>query len=231
MITCVYGDATRHGWAREFQRACWVVSRTSGIAGDLVDPAPVSLALMASMLRGDAGKRFERPVWRLRESGDSLIGDTMTPDELRALDEDTHTSAYMKKILDKEVRPSLVVIDPVEDWYHTMVQAYRSEDVQWALSVRETHINDSLYWLSVQAPIILIASQRLRQFRDRNCVYEANLPTCIERQVDVFIQVEEGRAYVSWKRDHVAIAPEPDGSISQEQCLEMFGYLSVGVSK
>lgn len=228
MIISVYGDSTRQGWLHFLPRQCRVTSAHSRQPGELIGSPPCSLAVLAAVMRNEPGKnRGEMRVWDLHEDdrGTIVRGTQLDADELRLIQEDKRGSHYMLSVAEGKVRPEVVVIDPAEEWYGDMVLYYIHDDPQYALSLRERRIAETLYWVQREADVVLVSNERTR-VRQGQSGYEPNLPPAILRQCDLIIHVEQGIARLQFQREHVAMAVDVGEEVTEAHVLDVFGFLA-----
>jgi hypothetical protein len=226
MIVNIFGDTTRQNYLEFLPRPCRVTSLYSRLQGDIVDPPVAGLAFLAAMLRGQPGKGPDQAIWNLRElakigsrqNGKHIEGTQASPEELQAM-LDHPMVEYIRKVYRKEVTPSTIILNPVEDWWTTMVLGIQHSDHQWATSLRERRVNETLYWLQREIPVILVSGRDTR--------YEPSLSSAVERQCDLIIRVEQGQGYLTYQRDYVKIPVTVGDPVLQDHVLSALGLLSV----
>ena len=209
MLIALYGDITRRIWL-DVPRMCKVTSRWGGSRGDLVDPPPAALAIIAAILRKQPGNRTEMDVWDIRELVDhSLIGSRLTRLELDELDHYPDFVEYTRKLRNAVTKNhktiDIVVIDPVEDWVNTMVLAYHHADPQYAMSFRERRIAESLYWLQREVPVVLVCGERQRIEHGKVVGVEPDLAPAVLRQIDAVIHITNGIGTVTFAHEHTGL--------------------------
>lgn len=232
MIMNVFGDTSRQRWLDFLPRQCRVTSQYSRLPGEICDPPPCGLALLAAVLRGQPGRRYEKDIWNLKETanegtmrnGRNVVGQRMTEQEVTELDAHAINEYLRSIVINKDARPSTVILNPAEDWWHMMVVSIEHLDVQWAISMRERRIAESLYWLQREVPVILVTNEQKRLGKD---IYEPNLALALERQCDVFVHIENHVGYLVFQRDHVGLPVKPGEKVEQEMVLESLGFLGV----
>jgi hypothetical protein len=201
---------------------CKVTSRWAGSRGELVDPPPSALAILAAVLRKQPGKRDEMDVWDMRELSDgSLRGNRLSNAEIDELNLSTQFVEYIKKIK-QGMNVDVVVVDPVEDWVNTMVLAYPHQDPQYGMSYRERRIAESLYWLQRQVPVILMCGERQRVENGEATGIEPNLAPAVVRQSDAIIHVVGGKGTVKFAHEHTGLKTGP---VSTDDVAGTLGFL------
>lgn len=234
MIVSVFGDSTRQGWLGFLPRQCRVTTVFSRQPGELVSPPACALAVLAAVMRKEPGTREEMQIWDLREDDEGRIiaGSRLTDEELDQLKQARAASAYLLSIRRGRVRPDVIVIDPAEEWYHTMVLSYGHDDPQYAISLRERRIAETLYYLQREARVVLVSNERPRVSRyGAGTDYEPDLPPAIHRQCDLLIHVERGVGRLVFQREHVGLPVAPGEEVTQEHVLDVFGFLSEPVDE
>jgi hypothetical protein len=226
MIIAMYGDPTKNQWL-DLPRMCKVTSRWAGSRGDIVDPPPNGLAILAAILRKQPGNRAEQDIHDLRELSDgSLIGSRLSNAELASLEDYPAFVSYTKQIRTAVFRGGkpidVVVIDPVEDWVNLMVLAHPHHDAQYAMSFRERRIAEALYWLQREIPVVIICGERQRIESGVVTGIEPNLAPAVLRQVDAVIHIVKGKGITTFAHEHTGLTVGP---IDTEQLAETLGFL------